>query len=84
MADSLQAGTETTLRIAVDIIFPSELLYNVLAKVSSEFPQLRIEIEETVLSGANSLLSSGKADSEGISRRDVLDHQSTHNTVTVF
>jgi len=62
VADSLQAGTETTLRIAVDIIFPSELLYNVLAKVSSEFPQLRIEIEETVLSGANSLLSSGKAD----------------------
>ena len=62
VADSLQAGTETTLRIAVDIIFPSELLYNVLAKVSSEFPQLRIEIEETVLSGANTLLSSGKAD----------------------
>ena len=62
VATSLQAGTETTLRIAVDIIFPSELLYNVLAKVSAEFPLLRIEIEETVLSGANALLSEGKVD----------------------
>ncbi|WP_334048799.1 LysR family transcriptional regulator [Alteromonas gracilis] len=62
VASSLQAGTETTLRIAVDIIFPSELLYNVLAKVSDEYPLLRIELEETVLSGANSLLSSGKVD----------------------
>jgi len=62
VASSLQAGTETTLRIAVDIIFPSELLYNVLAKVSDEYPLLRIELEETVLSGANSLLSNGKVD----------------------
>ncbi|AXT40026.1 LysR family transcriptional regulator [Alteromonas sp. BL110] len=62
VASSLKVGTETTLRIAVDIIFPSELLYNVLAKVSAEFPLLRIEIEETVLSGANALLSSGKVD----------------------
>lgn len=62
VASSLQAGTETTLRIAVDIIFPSELLYNVLAKVSDDYPLLRIELEETVLSGANSLLSNGKVD----------------------
>ncbi|MEM7421290.1 MAG: LysR family transcriptional regulator [Pseudomonadota bacterium] len=62
VASSLQSGTETTLRIAVDIIFPSELLYNVLAKVSAEFPLLRIEIEETVLSGANALLNDGKVD----------------------
>ncbi|ALM90236.1 LysR family transcriptional regulator [Alteromonas stellipolaris] len=62
VAASLQAGTETLLRIAVDIIFPSDLLYNVLSKVSEEFPLLRIEIEETVLSGANSLLDSGNVD----------------------
>ena len=62
VAASLQAGTETLLRIAVDIIFPSDLLYNVLSKVSDEFPLLRIEIEETVLSGANSLLDSGNVD----------------------
>ncbi|WP_390381455.1 LysR family transcriptional regulator [Alteromonas sp. MTD1] len=62
VANSLQTGTETTLRIAVDIIFPSALLYNVLSKVSAEFPLLRIEIEETVLSGANALLNNGKVD----------------------
>jgi len=62
VAASLQAGTETLLRIAVDIIFPSDLLYNVLAKVSEEFPLLRIEIEETVLSGSNSLLDGGSVD----------------------
>lgn len=62
VAASLQAGTETLLRIAVDIIFPADLLYNVLSKVSDEFPLLRIEIEETVLSGANSLLDSGNVD----------------------
>ncbi len=62
VASSLQKGTETQLRIAVDIIFPSELLYNVLNKVSEEYPMLRIEIEETVLSGANSLLKTGNVD----------------------
>ena len=60
VASSLQAGTESLLRIAVDLIFPSDLLYNVLAKVSDEFPLLRIEIEETALSGANSMLDNGK------------------------
>jgi len=62
VASSLQSGTETLLRIAVDIIFPSELLYNVLSKVSEAFPLLRIEIEETVLNGSNSLLSGGNVD----------------------
>ena len=62
VASSLQQGTETQLRIAVDIIFPSAFLYNVLNKVSEEYPMLRIEIEETVLSGANSLLKAGNVD----------------------
>lgn len=62
IANSLRSGTETTLRVAVDIIFPSQLLYNVLNKVSEEFPLLRVELEETVLSGSNTLLSSGSVD----------------------
>lgn len=62
IAYSLRSGTETTLRVAVDIIFPSHLLYNVLNKVSEEFPLLRVELEETVLSGSNTLLSSGNVD----------------------
>ncbi|WP_334031267.1 LysR family transcriptional regulator [Alteromonas sp. P256] len=62
IAYSLRSGTETTLRVAVDIIFPSQLLYNVLNKVSEEFPLLRVELEETVLSGSNTLLSGGNVD----------------------
>lgn len=62
VATSLQSGTESLLRIAVDSIFPAALLYKVLNKVSSDFPLLRIELEETVLSGANTLLDSGDVD----------------------
>ncbi len=62
VASSLQQGTETQLRIAVDIVFPATLLYAVLTKVSEDFPLLRVEIEETVLSGANSLLKQGNVD----------------------
>lgn len=62
VAMSLQQGTETQLRIAVDIIFPPNLLYNVLNTVSQAFPLLRIELMETVLTGANSLLESAQVD----------------------
>ncbi|OFC70893.1 LysR family transcriptional regulator [Alteromonas confluentis] len=62
VAANLQCGTETQLRIAVDIIFPPTLLYKVLNKVSQEYPLLRIELMETVLNGANSLLKSAEVD----------------------
>ena len=62
VATNLQSGTETQLRIAVDIIFPPNLLYNVLNKVSQDYPLLRIELMETVLNGANSLLKSAEVD----------------------
>lgn len=62
VASSLHSGTETQLRLAVDIIFPPDMLYNVLSKVSQEFPMLRIEIMETVLNGANALLKSSEVD----------------------
>ncbi|AXR06954.1 LysR family transcriptional regulator [Salinimonas sediminis] len=62
VAQSLQSGVETQLRVAVDIVFPSEILYRVLSRVSEEFPLLRIEIMETVLNGANDLLEHGKVD----------------------
>lgn len=62
VAASLQSGIETQLRIAVDIIFPSEILYRVLSRVSEEYPELRIEVMETVLSGSNDLLRQGEVD----------------------
>ncbi|MEG3768756.1 LysR family transcriptional regulator, partial [Alteromonas sp. 14N.309.X.WAT.G.H12] len=62
VAASLQHGTETQLKVAVDIIFPPTILYNVLHSVSENFPLLRIELMESVLSGANSLLKAAEVD----------------------
>ena len=62
IASTLQQGTESVLTVAVDIIFPPELLYSVLNKVSNEYPQLRVEVQETVLNGANAMLNKGSAD----------------------
>ncbi|MBU2977165.1 LysR family transcriptional regulator [Alteromonas sp. C1M14] len=62
VAASLHHGTETELKVAVDIIFPPTVLYNVLHCVSQNFPLLRIELMESVLSGANALLKAAEVD----------------------
>ncbi|MCF6439988.1 LysR family transcriptional regulator [Pseudoalteromonas luteoviolacea] len=62
IAETLAEGIETKLRIAIDAIFPSHLLYKVLDKVSQEFPFLRIELVESVLNGANEQLQGGLVD----------------------
>ncbi|MCW8090275.1 LysR family transcriptional regulator [Alteromonas sp. ASW11-130] len=62
VAHGLQHGVESQLRIAVDLVFPADILNNVLDTVSQKYPYLRIELIESVLSGANSLLDSGQVD----------------------
>lgn len=62
VAANLAKGIESTLRIAVDEIFPQHLLYQVLDAVSDEFPLLRIELMETVLNGATELLENTDVD----------------------
>ncbi len=62
VAHGLQHGVESQLRIAVDLIFPANILNKVLNAVSVKYPFLRIELMESVLSGANSLLNSGQVD----------------------
>ena len=62
VANSLQQGTESQLRIAVDEIFPQSLLYKVLDKTSEQFPLLRIELMESVLNGPNELLENTDVD----------------------
>ena len=62
VAQSLSEGIESQLKIAVDQVFPQSVLYDILHEVSSEFPLLRIELMETVLSGANELLEQGEVD----------------------
>lgn len=62
VADSLSLGVETKLRLAVDGAFPQCIIFQALEKVSALFPQVNIDIIDTVLSGTNELISEGKAD----------------------
>ncbi len=62
VANSLSAGEEVQLKIAVDGSYPQDEMYKVLDTVSSRFPQVCIELVETVLSGANELVQQGKVD----------------------
>jgi DNA-binding transcriptional LysR family regulator len=62
VALNLKSGVESSLNIAVDEAFPRDVLYQVLAAVSAEYPLIRIELLETILTGANELLSHGKAE----------------------
>ncbi|TKB45501.1 LysR family transcriptional regulator [Thalassotalea mangrovi] len=62
VAQSLSDGIESRLRIAVDEIFPQELLYQVLDETSKHFPLLRIELQESVLTGASELLEKSEVD----------------------
>jgi DNA-binding transcriptional LysR family regulator len=62
VALNLKSGVESSLNIAVDEAFPRDQLFQVLAAVSAEYPLIRIELLETILTGANELLRQGKAD----------------------
>jgi len=62
VALNLKSGVESSLNIAVDEAFPRDKLFQVLAAVSAEYPLIRIELLETILTGANELLRQGKAD----------------------
>ena len=59
---TLGEGVESQLRIAVDEIFPAQLLYKVLESTSAQYPLLRIEIIESVLTGADELLQNTDVD----------------------
>lgn len=61
VAGTLGAGVETSLHVAVDEAFPQSTLYQALEQVSAEFPLLRVELRETILTGANELLEAGDA-----------------------
>ena len=59
---TLSQGIETHLKIAVDEVFPRQLLYKALEQVSTKFPLVQIELFESILSGANEMLEHGDAE----------------------
>ncbi|GAA5524654.1 HTH-type transcriptional regulator YhaJ [Microbulbifer aestuariivivens] len=62
VATSLAEGREAALTIAVDVIFDYDCLFNAVERFAGEFPHTRLEVRETVLSGAEELLIQGEAD----------------------
>ncbi len=58
---SLAAGWEAEITIAVEIIFPIEILLKALERLALESPHTRIEIIESVLGGTPEALLEGRA-----------------------
>jgi DNA-binding transcriptional LysR family regulator len=50
------------IRLAVEVVFPTWLLLECLAKFAEERPETRIEVFETVMSGTQEMLAEGRVD----------------------
>lgn len=61
-ARKLSAGWEAEIWLAAEVVFPSWLLIDCLARFGAESPDTRIEVIESVLAGAGEALLSGQAD----------------------
>lgn len=61
-ARELSAGWEAEVRIAVDHLFPNEILLSCLGEFSDECRQTRVQLIETVLSGNEEALLEGQVD----------------------
>ena len=62
VAASLSRGIEPRLDLAIEVVFPYDELLCVLAEFSDSFPDTRIELVESVLSGGHDLLLAGLVD----------------------
>ena len=61
-ARSLSAGWEPEIRLAVEVLFPTWLTLDCLARFGTEGPDTRIELIESVISGTQEALLEGKVD----------------------
>src|SRR5215475_4526447 len=61
-ARRMAAGWEAEIRIAVEVIFPTWLLLECLARFGEEHPDVRLELYESVLSGTEEALRDGHID----------------------
>lgn len=62
LAGALAAGEPAELRLAVEIIYPTWQLLEVLAAFGNEYPDTRIELYESVLGGTQELIERGDVD----------------------
>jgi DNA-binding transcriptional LysR family regulator len=61
-ARKASAGWEAEIGLAVDMLFPTWLMFDCLSRFGTESPQTRIEWLETVIGGTAEALQSGVAD----------------------
>lgn len=61
-ARTLSAGWEAEIGLAVEILFPTWLTLDILARFGAESPHTRIELVESVRDGTNEALLQGKVD----------------------
>jgi DNA-binding transcriptional LysR family regulator len=61
-ATGMAADWQPELRLAVEIVFPTWLLLECLARFAEERPETRIELYETVLGGTDEALLEGRVD----------------------
>lgn len=57
---NLASGWEAELRLAMEILFPTWLLLDCMARFAQERPDIRIELYESVLGGTDELLLEGR------------------------
>lgn len=62
MASRMAAGCEAEIRLAVDALYPTWMLLECLAEFSNDFPHTRVELYETILGGAEELMSLRRVD----------------------
>ncbi|AOM02306.1 LysR family transcriptional regulator [Cobetia marina] len=62
VAQALSQGMESEISLAVDQLFPSDLLARALEGFSAAYPQVRIQLHETTLTGGSELWDAGQVD----------------------
>lgn len=62
IAQGLAMGTEAEIRLAVDAVYPNRYLADSLQALSQAYPNTRVQLLETVLSGGNEHLLAGEVD----------------------
>lgn len=62
VAESMAAGTEAEIRVAVDEVYPHDYLASALQAFSEAFPNTRVQLQETVLGGGPEQLATGEVE----------------------
>jgi DNA-binding transcriptional LysR family regulator len=62
VAESVAGGLESEVSLAVDQIFPVDVLARAMEGFSEEYPFVRVKLYETVLNGGVEILQDGRAD----------------------